>query len=224
MSHFPAILLCVIVLVIWIRYEIRKSGRGDEKDSKTFWEKENEANFSRKKDLSSLNYISIPMDELPFMISPENAPEKSDDASAVSSELLLAERQINNLSKKKIVNFTGITNTRLKLDYGASNLELLTDYDQNYTLLVRTLNKWAGLLLEEGREPQAKQVLEFAVSIETDIAQSYFNLAGIYKNDGEPEKINELIKKAENLKTLSKEHIKTELIKIINTDLDGTSR
>ena len=37
-----------------------------------------------------------------------------------------------------IVNFTGISNTELKLRYGAPNIDLLTQYDQNYTLLVRT--------------------------------------------------------------------------------------
>lgn len=208
MSHFPAILLCVIVLIIWIRYEIRKSGRGDEKNSKSFWEKENEANFARKKDLSSLNYITIPADLIALSHTAK---------SGTADELLLIEKQISELSNKKIVNFTGITNTRLKLDYGAANLDLLTEYDQNYTLLVRTLNKWGGLLIEEGESTKAERVLDFAVSIETDIAQTYFNLADIYKNNEQPEKINTLINTAENLKTLSKERIINGLTKILNT-------
>lgn len=225
MSHFPAILLSVIVLIIWIRYEIKKSGRSDEKESKSFWEKENEANFARKKDLSSLDYITIP-DSLGFEPPEESAGTSSSAAASegTSKEISLIEKQISELSKKKIVNFTGITNTRLKLEYGAANLELLTEYDQNYTLLVRTLDKWSSLLLnesesvDESKNTQAKKILEFAVSIKTDISQSYFNLAKIYKSDGQPERISELIKTAENLNSLSKEHIIKGLKEILFTE------
>lgn len=225
MSHFPAILLSVIVLIIWIRYEIKKSGRNDEKESKSFWEKENEANFARKKDLSSLNYITIP-DFLGFEASAESAgiPSSSTASEGRSEEISLIEKQISELSKKKIVNFTGITNTRLKLEYGAANLELLTEYDQNYTLLVRTLDKWSSLILsksesvDESKNTQAKKILEFAVSIKTDISQSYFNLAKIYKSDGQPEKISELIKTAQTLNSLSKEPIIKGLKEILFTE------
>lgn len=215
MSHFPAILLSVIVLVVWISYEIKKSGRSDEKESKSFWKKENEANFSRKKDLSSLNYITIPSD-LGFETLEETSGISSSSAEK-SEEISLIKNQISELSKKKIVNFTGITNTNLKLEYGAANLELLTEYDQNYTLLVRTLNKWSSLLLEEGESKEAKKILEFAISIETDVTQSYFDLAKIYKSDGEPEKINQLIKTAETLNSLSKKRIIDGLIEILNS-------
>lgn len=203
MNHFPAVLLCVIVFILWIRYEIHKTRRQDENASKSFWESENEANFARKRDLSALNYIEIPLDKLPF------------NASS-SDELLLAQERIKELSAKKIVNFTGISNTQLKLDYGAPNLDLLAEYDQNYTLLVRTLNQWANLLLKEGLDSQAEQVLEFAVSLRTDVSESYFNLGRIYKNEGHPEKISQLIKQAENLNTLSKKRIADGLTEILN--------
>ena len=34
----------------------------------------------------------------------------------------------------------------LKLEYGTANINDLSQYDQNYTLLVRTLQKWAEAL------------------------------------------------------------------------------
>lgn len=204
MSHFPAVLFCVIVLIIWIRYEIHKTGNQDKQESESFWEKENKANFSRKKDLSSLNYIEIPVSSLPFGCSN-------------SEELSLVEERIKDLSQNKIVNFTGISNTQLKLDYGASNLDLLTEYDQNFTLLARSLNQWANLLIKEGLFPEAKLVLEFAISCSTDVTESYVNLGTIYKNDSQPEKINQLITKAETLNSLSKNNIVKKLTDILNS-------
>ena len=68
---------------------------------------------------------------------------------------------ILSLKDQPIVNFTGLTNTELKLQYGAPNITLLTTYDQNYTLLVRTLQQWAQALYDGGFSKEACQLLEF---------------------------------------------------------------
>ena len=52
--------------------------------------------------------------------------------------------------------------------------------DQNYTVLVRTLQQWADLLLESGRTEDAETVLAYAVSIGTDVSHTYYALAKIY--------------------------------------------
>lgn len=98
-----------------------------------------------------------------------------------------------------IVNFTGISNTELKLRYGAPNIGLLTQYDQNYTLLVRTLQQWAQLLYDAGYLTEACQMLEFAVSTGTDISSTYRLLCRIYKEQHTPEKIGSLYPIAEVL-------------------------
>ena len=98
-----------------------------------------------------------------------------------------------------IVNFTGISNTELKLRYGAPNIDLLTQYDQNYTLLVRTLQQWAQLLYDAGYLTEACQMLEFAVSTGTDISSTYRLLCRIYKEQHTPEKIGSLYPIAEVL-------------------------
>ena len=73
-----------------------------------FFKRESEANQSRKRDISNLNYIKIP-DNLPFI--------KTD-----ISEISNAEQNIMNLKDEKILNLTGKTNTDLKLEYGVANL------------------------------------------------------------------------------------------------------
>ena len=92
---------------------------------------------------------------------------------------------LRSLSTQKIVNLTGYTNTDLKLSYGTANITCLTEYDQNYTLLVSTLQKWAEALYRGGAKKECRQVLEYAVSIGTDVSHTYFLLADLYDEEGE---------------------------------------
>ncbi|ROR21928.1 hypothetical protein EDD66_1188 [Mobilisporobacter senegalensis] len=194
----PVILLCVIIFVVWLHYEISKSTKKDKEASNAFWEKESEANNTRKADLSDLNYIMIPMDKLPFH-------------DAASEDITNLQEKIKDLSKQKIVNFTGLSNTDLKLKYGAPNLTILSTYDQNYTLLVRTLNSWASLLYDQNNLTDAMTILEFAVDCHSDIKNTYMLLGNIYKSMGDHTKIKELIGLADELNSLTKSGIIKEL-------------
>lgn len=184
-----------IVFTIWLSYEISKHNRIDAAEGQAFWSKEHRANKVRRKPLDDLAYITIPFDSLPMHILPD------DEQVAEYKEI------INSLSDSKIVNFTGITNTDLKLKYGAPNIDLLSKYDQNYTVLVRTLNKWASYIYEKGYPDEARIVLEFAVSTGTDVSGSYKLLCQIYKEQNTPEKIQSLYPVAESLNSVMKNAI-----------------
>lgn len=183
---FP-FLASFIVFTILVTYELAKHRNQEQKAKETFWAREARANQTRRKPLDSLDYIVIPFRELPM--------ELLCDDETVASCL----EAIRSLQSEKIVNLTGISNTDLKLKYGAPNITLLMQYDQNYTLLARTLQKWAGALHQAGYMQEARTVLEFAVSTGTDISASYFLLSGIYRSQGCPEKIKDLIARAETL-------------------------
>jgi predicted Zn-dependent protease len=96
------------------------------------------------------------------------------------------------MADAKILKLTGISNTDLKLAYGAANLNFLSACDENYSRLVRLLNKWGRLLFEKGKNEDALQVLSYAVSIESDIEETYILLAKYYKENGNADKIDEL--------------------------------
>lgn len=191
----PFVLASVILFCALIAYENKKHGKQSDKQEKSFWARENAANNVRRKPLDNLEYISIPMDSLPMHVLTGNE---------TISECL---QIIQDLSTQKIVNFTGISNTDLKMEYGAPNINLLTQFDQNYTLLARTLQKWAELLYENGFVEETQKVLEFAVSTRTDVSKSYYLLADIYKEKNEPEKIDSLIEVAETLNSVLKKSI-----------------
>lgn len=162
----------------------RKSKTSPQQD---FWEREREANSTRRKSLDDLDYIKLPIEEFPMSLL-EDLP-KAEDYKQI----------IRTLSELPIVNFTGISNTELKLRYGAPNIDLLSEYDQNYTLLVRTLQQWAQLLYENGYVDEARRMLEFSVSTGTDVSATYRLLCQIYKQQHTPEKISSLYPIAEVL-------------------------
>ena len=45
----------------------KKSSRENQQKKESFWDRERKANVSRKKDISLLNYIIIPLERLPFI-------------------------------------------------------------------------------------------------------------------------------------------------------------
>ncbi|MDD2969341.1 MAG: hypothetical protein PHT89_01790 [Lachnospiraceae bacterium] len=184
-----------IVFIILIAYEIRKNTKIARIQEESFWDRETRANSTRKKPLDALPYVRIPLDALPFQIMSEDP------------RILELHQAVQNLAEKKIVNLTGLTNTDLKLKYGAANLTTLSQYDQDYTMLARTLQKWALLLYENGYLNEAQQILEFAVSTRTDVSGSYRLLASIYHQTGYTSKINDLIETAKTLQSVMKNPI-----------------
>lgn len=174
---------------------IRRSNKLQEKAEESFWGKEREANHVRRKSLDNLNYIQIPFEKLPVNVLTEN--ETVQECLEV----------LHTLDTTKIVNLTGYSNTDLKLEYGTANITALSEYDQNYTLLVCTLQKWAEALQSAGYPEETKNILEFAVSTRTDISKSYYLLASLYTSSGEPQRIDDLLKTAETLRSASRNAI-----------------
>lgn len=174
---------------------LRRTKRIEQNLDQDFWEREQKANFTRKKSLDSLNYITIPEEILQM---------KPD---CMTSEIASCLRDLNDLSAFQIVNFTGYTNTDLKLEYGTANINILSDYDFHYTNLVTLLQKLAELLHDVLEDALAVKTLEFAVSTGTDVSKSYYLLAQLYQETGKPEKIEELIVQAQNIRSILKDTI-----------------
>ena len=99
-----------IVFCLWLTYEIHKSRRKEEQSAEAFWAREAEANRTRRRPLDDLSYITIPFDTLP-MDTMKDDPEIAD-----------CHDTLHSLSEGPIVNLTGISNTDLKLMYGAPNI------------------------------------------------------------------------------------------------------
>lgn len=181
------VLASLIILGSLVAGLSKKHTKEVQKAENTFWDKELAANHVRKKSLDDLDYVTIPMEQLPLQVMTDN--EKVQEYIST----------IQVLSSRKIVNFTGITNTDLKLTYGTANITALSEYDENYTTLVSTLQRWAKLLYDGGFADDACMLLEYAVSIGSDVSATYYLLADIYQRRKTSDKIFELIDSASAL-------------------------
>lgn len=62
----PIFLIFFILFVIWLNVKTKRGQNNNSEWDTDYWEKERQANFVRRKDISGLDYITISEDELPF--------------------------------------------------------------------------------------------------------------------------------------------------------------
>lgn len=187
-----------IIVTLYVSIRIRNSKHAEEEMWDDFWNKEQKANWTRKQDISTLAYIKLPLDTLPL--------GRYDDEA-----LTCYEDALRDLSVQPICNLNGISNTDLKLRYGAANLPALTECDTNYSTLLALLANYGEKLYELSHRAEAKQVLEYALSLGTDVGKNYDLLAAIYEEEGHPEQIGALRSSAENLTSIRKNSILRKL-------------
>ncbi len=204
----PFILPFALVFVAWLLYKTKSSTNQSKAKTDAFWERERLANTTRKKDLSNLDYITVPIKSLPF---PETGVEEIDDI----------QKHIKHLSTGKIVNFTGMSNTDLKLQYGAPNITFLMEYDKNYLELVRSLYRYGKLLYDTGLKDDAAVILEYGLTVGTDVSANYTLLATIYKEKNENNRIDFVISKAEELTSMTKKALLNSLVAIRDSSVSS---
>lgn len=189
---FPFLTISIIFMLV-LAYFRKKSTDKQNEVQQQFWEQENLANSTLRQDISELEYISIPLDKFPL------------DTESEAAET------IRGLSNQKIINLSNYTNTELKLKYGIANLDTLSEFESNYFTLEKALESYASELLADERTSDAQNVLEYAVTIGSDISNIYLMLAEIYKEQDNLDRLSWLITEASNLKTLIKDSLVQKL-------------
>ncbi len=187
-------LFCFFIFCFWLRYELRKSSSKTEKDKNILFENESRANSTRKKSINSLNYITISEKSILFI-------EINDDT------IIKIQKNFVNLKDMKILNLSSMTNTELKSEYGPGNLTALTEYDNNYTELIRQLHLYAKRLDELEYFDESIEVLEYSVSIGCDMITSYRLLADLYNRTNNSGKISSLAESARQITSITREPI-----------------
>lgn len=199
MPIFTIFVLFILALTARLHFSKKEEG----KTIKDFWDRESRANATRMKDISNLNYIQVPLEQLPL--------HREIEDERLQSYI----NEIEELSHKKILNLTGMTNTDLKLEYGAPNITRLTEYDLNFTNLVRAIAKLGEKYLEYGVKEDATIILDYGIQIQSDVRLNYELLAKIYEENCRYDKIEELRVQAMKLNSLSKDPILRSLDKIM---------
>lgn len=194
-----------LVFILVLQHNLRKGKKAQELNEAAYWNHEFSANEIRKHSLDDLIYVTFQADTFyPIkLLDDKSCPlflEKNPEVKEILSRFLFLENQ-------KIVNLTEYTNTDLKYKYGVSNLNALTEYDTNYNELITLLHRYGSIYVKEGYETQALSILEYAVSIGTDISGTYLLLADIYQKNQQHDKIQWLKKEAEKISTSRKDSI-----------------
>lgn len=202
----PVFFICFILFVLWIHVKYKQDNKGKTTWDEEFWEREKEANFARKKNIEDLDYIIIPERDLPFQ----------DDATEEEKHL---QNNVRKILSKKMLNLSGQTNTDLKLAYGTANFPELSEYDQNFNDLLRSLNLWGSYLHKniDGADARALQILEYAISLGSDISETYRCVAEIYLKDNNIQKIYELMEHVEDTEFFMKDSIIRQLKEVIRS-------
>jgi hypothetical protein len=198
MNYYYPIFGLFLIFVAWQAYERNKSTKQSKAASDDFWTRESEANSIRKANLDNENYITLTDDMLIENLWPDYA---------VDEELSRCSEILKTLMNKRILNLAGMTTTDIKLKYGVANLNELSTYDDNYTLMVQTLAAYGTRLMNLQNKEAAIKIFEFGIDSLTEISTNYKHLATLYTEKNQPEKIDHLIEIAGSLNSLMKPSI-----------------
>lgn len=191
-----------IFFIFLLAYFRKKGNHNQETVEAAFWERENQANHTRRQDISGLPYITIPFEKFPMDI-------------CDNPEIKELEATLTELSSQKILNLGHQTNTDLKLKYGPANLDELDKCDENFSTLCRTLVSYAECLQKLGYRKEAQVVLEFGISCGSDHSRNYCLLADLYQEQGKTKELEELLAKANSLDSLMKQSIVSYIEKML---------
>ncbi|MBQ8984095.1 MAG: hypothetical protein IJ079_10970 [Lachnospiraceae bacterium] len=195
-------LLC-LVLMHRLRYVKKKEKEGSDQ----FWAREAKADQVRKQDISDLDYIYIPIELLPFGV--DHTPDVTE-----------LEDTLRRLDNTKILNLNQYTNTDLKLQYGAANLPFLSECDDRYTTLVRTLYQWACLLMDHGHIEEAVTVAKYCIDIDADLSGIYYMLTDYYNLENDVSALQDLMQHADNLTGITSGQIRNYIQEALDHSQD----
>ena len=172
--------------IFFLAYLMRKSSKKRDKTIEAFLEEEREANATRKKEIDAELFYTPDLSDIP-LLHDESKQEKN----------------VIKISKRTMIRFKEgefISNTELKKTYGASQLDKIIQYEENFNEYLASLIVLAELRIENGLANEAIRVLEHTLELGSEFRKSYSLAAELYLAGGKTEKLTELLATAENHK------------------------
>ncbi len=185
------ILTIFIAGVIWFTTFMRRASRIKEAEKKSleeYLELEQEANFSKSKEIDEKLFIK--MDISPFLL---------DGYKEVPPELSASEKAFRKAADKKMLRFdTKMSNREIKLKYGASNFELMAGYEQNLTNYFIAGNFYCENLIKYNYDNMAQGLLKEMIKQTSDISKTYTLLADVLHKKNNKSELKNLKEIVEN--------------------------
>lgn len=182
--YILVILICTFIFIGWLFYEGRKAQKAEQKATQEFWAREEEANRTRKKDISHLPLLTVTESEIPTAITSEDT-------------ITHCIGQIRNQIKEPMLDLSKYSNTDLKLAYGVGNFKTLSDYDENFNNFLISLSNLARIYTDSGFLEEARDTYLLALRCGSLKIADYKELATLYLKMDKPEKISDMITEVE---------------------------
>lgn len=192
-SVLPPVLIIIGLIVIFQTF-LKRSTRKYERNKNNFIEQEQQASFSRAREIEEERYIKPNIENFPIMLSEDTKTEEELYAYKLQQAVLL--------KLDKPMGHFEENNIELKKLYGAVNLEVIIQSEENYTEFLHKLNAWAKALVDADKKYNAIKVLEEGIKLGMDFTQSFILLADLYKetdNKEDLKKLYDLTKQNKNI-------------------------
>lgn len=164
---------------------LAQSGRKHKKSLAGYWQREHAANSVRKKDIPNTLLIEVDFTHFPKVDAPTALPYYE---------------KLMTFTERKMANLKHYSNTELKEQYGASQLDTLANYESNYFEFMDISYKYANILYDLHNIKEAQAVLETLINLKCDYSKLYLLLTRIYKETNQQEALI-------SLKHATKEHM-----------------
>ena len=200
---FPFLTIIIIFIIVLAVLRKRSDNKAAEKEE-NFWNRELEANSSVRTDIDmdALPYVKVQMDVFPKDMA--ETPGGSEIYNGILS-----------LSEQRIMNLGGKTNTDLKIEYGRNHLDEMQKIGENFENLIILIVSAAEYLISQSRYSEAEKVLEYGMSLHSDISKNYMLLGDCYKALNETRKIRSLKESVASMHLMMEKAIITHLDELL---------
>lgn len=180
MKYIIVYLICFFIFLAWLFYEQHKRQKAEKKVSEEFWAREEEANRTRKKDISHLPLIQVEESEIPVT-------DTSDEA------INYYIGQLRQIIKEPMIDLSDYSNTDLKLAYGVGNFKTLSDYDEKFNTFLIILSNLARSYSRASLFDKARDTYQMAFRYGSKKVSDYTELAETYLKLDQPDQVSQLI-------------------------------
>jgi len=191
---------------------IGKSGGKNKKEFQQFLDEEHEANFARAH--------KIP-DEMFYHPDTGSLPDTDYGDGEEFKKLNQAKQKVISGSSSKMLRLNPpMKNIEIKQNFGAANLERITNYETSYDQYIRSLSNFAEELMKLGFFEDAKKILMICMEMDSLIFLPYSLLCDIYAKEKNAKAILELKDKVDSTEIIFNNKLLTgKIIDCINTKL-----
>lgn len=200
----PIIFICVVIFMLWFTYERTKVSKLRAKQSESFWDREEEANHTRNKDISGLDYLYIEESQIP-------------EVQTNNTDIKNTREMVLSFLQNKMIDLSDYSNTELRLAFGVGHFTELSSYDANYTNFLTALSTYSKILYEEKFFQAANECYLLLLKIGSNRSADYYGLAETFLALDQPGELADLISHVSESDIPRKDKIIAKLKEILVT-------